>query len=179
MYLSFGRAAALVACLTCFHSECLAQSRVVISQVYGGGGNAGATITNDFVELFNRTGSAVSLSGWTLQYASATGSSWDRVALSGVLSPGQFYLVQLARGTGGTVSLPAPDAIGGIALSATSGKVALVRNGDLLTGSQPASTQVEDFVGYGTPNFSERIPAGELSNTTAAISMPIGGVTGG
>ena len=27
---------------------------VVISQVYGGGGNAGATLTHDFVELFNR-----------------------------------------------------------------------------------------------------------------------------
>ena len=26
---------------------------VVISQVYGGGGNAGATLTNDFIELFN------------------------------------------------------------------------------------------------------------------------------
>ena len=27
---------------------------IVISQVYGGGGNSGATLTNDFIELFNR-----------------------------------------------------------------------------------------------------------------------------
>ncbi|MBK9050751.1 MAG: hypothetical protein IPL78_07495 [Chloroflexi bacterium] len=27
---------------------------IVISQVYGGGGNSGATYTHDFIELFNR-----------------------------------------------------------------------------------------------------------------------------
>src|SRR5689334_15020643 len=37
---------------------------VVVSQVYGGGGNMGATYTNDFVELFNRGSSDVSLNGW-------------------------------------------------------------------------------------------------------------------
>ena len=30
-----------------------ASSSIVISQVYGGGGNAGATFTHDFIELFN------------------------------------------------------------------------------------------------------------------------------
>ena len=28
--------------------------QVVISQIYGGGGNAGASLKNDFIELFNR-----------------------------------------------------------------------------------------------------------------------------
>ena len=32
---------------------------IVISQVYGGGGNAGATFTNDFIELFNRGATSV------------------------------------------------------------------------------------------------------------------------
>src|SRR5258705_13957155 len=50
-------------------------SGIVISQVYGGGGNAGATLTNDFIELFNRGNSAVSLTGWSVQYASAAGST--------------------------------------------------------------------------------------------------------
>ncbi len=31
---------------------------VVISQVYGGGGNSGATLKNDFIELFNAGASA-------------------------------------------------------------------------------------------------------------------------
>jgi len=57
-----------------------ASSNVVISQVYGGGGNAGATYTNDFVELFNRGGSAVDVSGWTIQYASSSSTSWQTTA---------------------------------------------------------------------------------------------------
>ncbi len=48
-------------------------TNVVISQVYGGGGNSGATYTHDFIELFNRGGSPVSLAGWSVQYAIALG----------------------------------------------------------------------------------------------------------
>ena len=47
---------------------------VVISQVYGGGGNSGAQYTNDFVELFNRGTTTVSLADWSIQYTSATGA---------------------------------------------------------------------------------------------------------
>ena len=36
------------------HPTPAASNDVVISQVYGGGGNTGATYTHDFVELFNR-----------------------------------------------------------------------------------------------------------------------------
>ena len=44
---------------------------VVISQVYGGGGNVGATYTHDFVEVFNRGTEAVSLADWSVRYATA------------------------------------------------------------------------------------------------------------
>ena len=46
---------------------------LVVSQVYGGGGNTGATFTNDFIEIFNRGTSSVDLDAYSLQYASATG----------------------------------------------------------------------------------------------------------
>ncbi len=52
-----------------------ATSSVVISQVYGGGGNSGATYTHDFIELFNASYSSVNLNGWSVQYASASGDS--------------------------------------------------------------------------------------------------------
>src|SRR5690242_11695710 len=45
---------------------------VVISQVYGGGGNSGATYTNDFVEFYNPTSAAVPLTGWSVQNAGDT-----------------------------------------------------------------------------------------------------------
>src|SRR5882762_5537980 len=99
---------------------------IVISQVYGGGGNTGATYKNDFIELFNRGTTSVALTGWSVQYASAAGSSWQRTNLGGMLLPGQYLLVQEAAGTGGTVSLPTPDVTGTINISATAGKVALV-----------------------------------------------------
>src|SRR5689334_7812371 len=108
---------------------------IVISQIYGGGGNTSATLRNDFIELFNRSDKAVSINGWSVQYASATGSSWDRTLLSGTLQPGQYYLVQEAQGNGGSISLPAPDLSGGINLSATSGKVALANNTSNLSGT--------------------------------------------
>ncbi|HYN41402.1 MAG TPA: lamin tail domain-containing protein [Thermoanaerobaculia bacterium] len=144
---------------------------VVISQVYGGGGNTGATYRNDFIELFNRGTVAVNITGWSVQYASSAGTSWAKTDLTGTIPPGGYYLVQEAAGTGGTVSLPTPDAIGTIAMSGTAGKVALVNNVTLLTGSGcPFGATVVDFVGYGTAaNCSETSPTATLSNTTAAI----------
>src|SRR5687768_13456695 len=95
-------------------------STIVISQVYGGGGNSGATLRNDFIELFNRGTSPVSLSGWSVQYASSAGTTWQKTDLSAVtLQPGQYYLIQEAQGAGGTTNLPTPDATGAIAMSAT------------------------------------------------------------
>ncbi|HWB95260.1 MAG TPA: lamin tail domain-containing protein, partial [Bryobacteraceae bacterium] len=73
--------------------------KVVISQVYGGGGNSGATLRNDFIELFNSGDTAVSLSGWSVQYQSAAGSgTWQVTPLSGSIAPGRYYLVQEAQG---------------------------------------------------------------------------------
>ena len=141
---------------------------IVISQVYGGGGNSGATHRNDFVELFNRGASPTDISGWTLQYASATGSGWSATPLSGVILPGQYYLIQEGTGRSGAgVQLSTPDAVGGIGLSAASGKVALVSGSPLLSGSAPNDPRIIDFVGYGTANFAEGPTASQLSNTTA------------
>jgi predicted extracellular nuclease len=144
---------------------------LVISQVYGGGGNSGATYTHDFIELFNRGSSPVSLSGWSVQYASAAGSTWQRTNLTAVtLQPGQYYLVQESQGSGGTAPLPTPDATGTIFMSATSAKVALVSNQTTLTGSCPSGSGIVDFVGYGSSaNCFETSPTATLTNTTAAL----------
>ena len=141
---------------------------VIISQIYGGGGNSGAQYKNDYIELFNRGTTPVSLNGWSVQYASASGSAWQVTPLSGVLQPGQYYLIQQASGSGGTLDLPAPDAIGSIAMSATSGKVALVNSQTALSGACPASVSIIDLVGYGPANCYEGRPASSMSNTSAA-----------
>src|SRR4051794_11296907 len=89
-----------------------AHGQVVISQIYGGGGNSGATLTNDFIELYNRGADPVSLAGWSVQYASATGTSWQVTNLAGTIEAGHYYLVAEAQGAAGTQDLPAPDATG-------------------------------------------------------------------
>src|SRR5262245_44291681 len=78
-----------------------ASTSVVISQVYGGGGNVGATFKNDFIELHNKGNVAVSLSGWTVQYADANSNNWQITFLGSVLQPGQYYLIHQAGGASG------------------------------------------------------------------------------
>ena len=145
---------------------------IVLSQVYGGGGNTGAQYANDFIELYNRGGSTVSVTGWTVQYASAAGSTWSKTNLSGSIAPGHWYLVAEAAGAGGGAPLPTPDASGTTAMSATAAKVALVTNTTALTCSTGCATApgVKDFVGYGsTASSYEGSPTPNLSNTTAAL----------
>jgi predicted extracellular nuclease len=147
-------------------------SSVVISQVYGGGGNSGATYTNDYVELFNRSSSPVDVTGWTVQYASAAGSSWQKTALSGTIAPGHYYLVQESQGAAGTTPLPTPQAVGTIPMSATSGKIALVSDSTTIVSGVTCpvgGADVVDFVGFGGTSCSETAPTAGLSNTTAAL----------
>jgi DNA/RNA endonuclease G (NUC1)/fibronectin type 3 domain-containing protein len=150
---------------------------VVISQVYGGGGNAGSTLKNDFVELFNRGTQTVSLNGWYVHYSSATATTWNTpvsantapTALTGSIAPGHYYLVQESAGAAGTANLPAPDATGTIALSATAAKVALANTATIAV-QCPSGGSIADFVGYGpTANCSETSPTPVLSNTSAAV----------
>jgi len=155
---------------------------LVISQVYGGGGNSGATLTNDFIELFNDSSVGVSLDGLSIQYASATGTGnfgFNSSAItelpSVILQPGQYFLIQEAQGAGGTTPLPTPDVIDAIAMGAAAGKVALVDGITSLGcngGSTPCSPSqlalIIDLVGYGSANFFEGAGAAPgLSNTTA------------
>lgn len=179
MEMSRGRIAAVLFTLASVFAAASAQAQVVISQVYGGGGNSGATLRNDFIELRNNGAAAVSLEGWSVQYASATGSSWQRTNLSGSIAPGGYYLIQQAQGAGGTVDLPTPDATGTIAMAGTNGKVALTNSTAALAGTCPASEAVVvDFVGFGsTANcFEGAAPTATLSNTTAALRNGAGSV---
>jgi 5'-nucleotidase len=130
---------------------------LVINEVYGGGGNAGATLTNDFIELRNTTTQVVSLGGLSVQYRSAGGTgapgSSNVVALPSVdLPAGDTYLVGAAAGTGGSQALPTPDVTSGINLSGTGGQVFLAdQPGPLDPGTGAISNpDVLDFVGWGS-----------------------------
>ncbi|MFD4673030.1 endonuclease/exonuclease/phosphatase family protein [Lentzea sp. NPDC058450] len=147
----------------------------LISEVYGGGGNSGATLTNDFVELANKGATPVSLDGFSVQYISASpgaSTQWGVTPLTGSVAPGKTYLVAEAKGTGGTVALPTPDATGTIAMSATGGTIALVDGTTPLTcktaADCAADTRIKDLVGFGTAAVRETTATAALSNTTSA-----------
>jgi predicted extracellular nuclease len=167
-----GRRTIIAAALTAGLSmPALAASPVVISQVYGGGGNSGATYKNDFIEIFNRSGDPVNVGGWSVQYASAAGSSWQLTTIPAgtVLPAGQYLLVKEGPGTGGTVDLPPAEASGSLALSGTTGKVALVNNSTALSGASPSGATLVDLLGFGTAGAFEGAVGPGLSNTTAAL----------
>ncbi len=145
---------------------------VVISQVYGGGGNALATYKNDYVELYNPSPTTFNLNGWSIQYAAAAGNVSSTVPLAGPINPGEYYLIKL--GTNGPVGLDVPPANAentSVNISATNGKVALVNNSVALVGTCPTGDpDLVDYVGYGSASCSEgsaTAPAG--SNTTAVL----------
>lgn len=154
-----------------------------ISQVYGGGGNSGATYRNDFIEIFNPNSYPVSIDGWSVQYASATGTSWSQnmTVLDGLTVPARGYVLvqEYSNGAVGT-ALPPAEATGNINMSATTGKVALVNSTVALTGNpaDPFPASVVDFVGYGsTANRYEGSSAAPAPSNTTSGQRALAGCT--
>jgi hypothetical protein len=146
---------------------------VVISQVYGGGGNTGAPYKYDFIELYNPTNQPISLEGWSVQYASATGTSWSSTDLSGTIKAHGYYLIRGAGNVNIGADLPTtPDINGNLNLSGTTGKLALFNKTTKASGKTP--TGYIDFIGFGNSAdaFEGSGKAPTLSNTTSAHRRP-------
>ncbi|MFD8596314.1 endonuclease/exonuclease/phosphatase family protein [Kitasatospora sp. NPDC059646] len=147
----------------------------VIAEVYGGGGNSGATLKNDFIELGNPTGAAFGLSGYSVQYlpgSPGASTQWGVTPLNGSIPAGGRYLIAEAPGAGGTADLPAADASGSLALSATSGTVALVNGTAALScktaADCAADPRIVDLIGFGSAVVREGGgPAAGASNAAS------------
>ena len=159
-----------------------ASSTVVISQVYGGGGNSNAPLNADFVEILNRSGLDVSLVGYSVQYSSGTGSqafgaAGGLVELSGCVGPGEFRLVRMSPVGLTGVAIPTEDfAVGAtfLGMSATSGRVALANIATALAGGcgDPA---IVDLVGYGTATCFEGSGGAGTTSNVLGVSRKTGG----
>ena len=143
-------------------------STLVISQIYGGGGNSNALFANDFVELFNNGAEAVDLTDWSAQYSSSTGSFSISRALSGTVAPGGYFLIAGASGTSGAgqPALPTPDFVTDINLAGRDGKILLSNATDLVATDAMGCPlgAVVDFVGYGNANCGETAPAPRVAS---------------
>ncbi|WP_121250900.1 ExeM/NucH family extracellular endonuclease [Nocardioides ferulae] len=146
---------------------------LVISEVYGAGGNNGAVYNADFVELYNPSDQQLSLDGLSLQYRSAGGNHGaSPFALSGTVAPGSHYLVQMSATGANGVALPDPDATASptFSMAAAGGQVFLVEGTarTALTGDVAGAEGVVDMVGFTSSSTTfEGAPA---SAATAAQS---------
>lgn len=156
-----------------------ADAPVVINEIYGGGGNSGAPLNRDFVELRNTSDATVSLDGWSVQYASSTGANWQVTALAGAtIEPGGYLLI--GQAVGGDAGLPGftVDIEGSIPMSGTQGKVALVSSTTALSGGSGLAQNdtVVDYVGWG--NATDFAGSGAAPATTNATSIARDDVAG-
>lgn len=111
---------------------------------------AGATTTDEFIELFNPTGETVTLTGWRLSKRTASGNQYNLLTTFPeiILAPGQYYLIAHPNGyTGITI----PDAI-------YSTQESLAANNTVVLFSDAGDTIV-DLVGYGTASSFEEAAA--------------------
>nr|WP_240643845.1 ExeM/NucH family extracellular endonuclease [Antribacter gilvus] len=156
-------------------AEVSSAAAVIIDEVYGGGGNSGAAFAQDFIELYNTTDQPVSLDGWSVQYASATGTwaNGSQTNLTGTIPAHGSFLVGQATGSNTTLpALPTPDATGTIAMSGSGAKVALVNAtarlgcAGVACATDPA---VADLVGWGATasSYAGTAPAPATTNATS------------
>ncbi len=142
---------------------------VVISQVNGGGGGATGTYIFDYIELHNVSGITQSLTGFSVQYGSATGN-FGSVATNVFAFPagtsmpaGSYLLIQCGAAGSGGLALPVtPDFITtGVTMSASNGKVVLSNQaaalgcGATATACTLPAAAIVDLVAYGTANNAE------------------------
>jgi hypothetical protein len=161
------------------HSEsALGGPSLVISQLYAGGGNSGANVHDDFVELYNRGNSDVDIANWSLQYAPPAMTGKFAVAFlsptkaSRIVPAGDYFLVQFASGGNNGKPLGdilAPNLMRSNNLGVAGGKLALVDNSTALTcgataGSCSAVSDVIDFLGWGTATDYESAAAPGLDS---------------
>lgn len=155
-----------------------ASAAIVINEIYGAGGASMATYNRDYVELYNNGTTTIDISGYSLQTATATGTTYTRcdiTAMDTMIEPGTYFLIQLGltnTAIGGPI--PTPDAIPtcNVNIAASVGKIALVSSQVTLTGTTcpPTGATIVDFVGYGTTaDCSETANAPAPANNQSSI----------
>lgn len=153
---------------------------LVIGEVYGGGGNAGAPVNADFVEILNPTSGPLSLAGLSLQGRAATGGSAGAVlSLSGSVPAGGRFLVQTSPAGANGAALPTPDATVSWTLGAAGAQVLLVSGTTAFTGSGDlaGNAGLVDMVGWGTtsggsPATSFETARGATTGNTTSLARP-------
>jgi predicted extracellular nuclease len=149
-------------------------THAIISQIYGAGGNSGAVLNADYVEIFNPTGSTLTLNNYSIQYASAGGTTISTVTVlpaTITLAPGQYYLIAASAGANGAALPVTPDLPDtNIAFGASAGKVYLVSSTTRLASAcgNLSDPTLVDFIAYGSGTNCALGTAAPAPSTTKA-----------
>ncbi len=178
----FVKSLLLIVCLLLGLANARATSPdLVIAETYSGAATAGATYNQKFIILFNRSATAKNIQNYTLQYASAAGTSWATVWTGANVSvPAySYYLIGGATSsTAGAVPLPlTPDANpANWSGSATAGKMVLCSSTTSVgTGTNDPTTAANyvDFLGYGTTANAAEGGSTHHSGAPSAVNAAI------
>lgn len=174
-----------------FVSASQVSAAIVINEIYGAGGNAGANLNQDFVELYNNGATNVDISGYSLQYNAASGTTGNYTVCAlpatgdTIIEPGTYFLVGTsAPGANGSALNPQPNFNCAVSLNiaATAGKVALVSSTAALAATATCAANLAasvDYVGFGTTaNCFEGTAAAQSPSLTTSIQRtPLGSDT--
>ncbi len=143
---------------------------LVISEVYGAGGNVGALRNADYVELYNPTGASIPVAGTYIHYRSAAGvSGGTPFALTGSVPSHGTYLIQMSATGANGVPLPAPDAgPAGFNMAAAGGQIFLLPSSTAIatSGDMAGNAGIVDMVGAsGASSFETSATTGSASTT--------------
>jgi PKD repeat protein len=145
-------------------------NHLVISEVQV----AGASASDEFIEIYNPTETAINIETWSIQYKSATGTTFYKKNFSsGVSIPAHgWFLIAHTSYLGATV----PDmSQSTISLAGTGGNIFLVNNQTTLTTTNDPS--IIDKVAYGTGDSPENI-ATPAPSAGQSIERKFGGEFG-
>ncbi|HEY0430525.1 MAG TPA: DUF4214 domain-containing protein, partial [Pyrinomonadaceae bacterium] len=156
---------------------------IVVSQIYSNGGNPGSTFQKNYLELFNRTNSAIDFANWPIYFATATGTFNTVLTIASsrgiVTGPHRYFLMALGPASTNGEPVPSPDfSIPSLPIPpeflpnlSSSGKIFFTPPGSSIVGSACPlpNSQIVDFLGYGaTANcFEGAGPAPTTGNFTA------------
>jgi Calx-beta domain len=186
-FLPFAASTLLLFSLTGFvHAQAVADSNIVISQIYTRGGEPGAIYQNDFIELYNRGNSIVDINGWTLHIATVEGSFASDFGVHFTSSssipifPGMHMLFTFTTGGANGQPLNGDFPLPFVSLGSTSGRIILLGKDKTLPAGCPASPDptgaVVDYVGYGTATCFEGAVA-PVPAATKSLTRINGGCT--
>ena len=145
---------------------------LVISEVFGAGGNNGALVNADFVELYNPTDAPIDLNGLSIHYRALAGASGGApYALAGEVPAHGSWLIQMGAVGANGAALPTPDSVASPAFSMAGpgGQVYLLHGTTEITtnGNTVGNPLVVDMVGL---NNSTSFEAASGPTTTGDLS---------